>query len=92
MDFFLGGAKQRNSIIGGYHAIQTNPYATLEQVVSTFMNILSHKEQILTNTIAHKQCEIRHYVNNYTLILHQEWCDLNLIRDFVLVGLDNKVL
>ena len=45
------GARQQNSIIGGQYAIHTNPYATLEQVVSTFMITLAHKQQILTKDV-----------------------------------------
>ena len=45
------GARQQNSIIGGGDVVHTNPYATLEQIVSTFMNTLSHKEQILTKAV-----------------------------------------
>ena len=45
------GGRQQNPIIGGGDIVHTNPYADLEQVVSTFMNTLAHKEQVLTKGV-----------------------------------------
>ena len=45
------GARQQNPNIGGEDVVHTNPYAALEQVVSTFMNTLAHKEQVLTKGV-----------------------------------------
>ena len=45
------GARQQNPNIGGGDVVHTNPYAALEQVVSTFMNTLAHKEQVLTKGV-----------------------------------------
>ena len=51
-------ARQQNSIIGRHNAIHTNPYLSLEKVVSTFMNTLAHKDQILTNPLAHNNVKL----------------------------------
>ena len=36
-------ARQQNSIIGRKNEVHTNPYLSLEEVVSTFINTLAHK-------------------------------------------------
>ena len=45
------GARQQNPNICGGDVVHTHPYAALEQVVSTFMNTLAHKEQVLTKGV-----------------------------------------
>ena len=45
------GARKQNPIIGEGDVVHKNPYAALEQVVSTFMNTLAHKEQVLTKGV-----------------------------------------
>ena len=44
-------ARKQNPIIGEGDVVHKNPYATLQQVVSTFMNTLAHKEQVLTKCV-----------------------------------------
>ena len=46
----------------------------------------------LRKIIGKKKCEIKDCLTSSNLILHEGWCDLNLIKDFVLMGLDNKTL
>ena len=38
------GTREQNSMIGGGDVVHENPDADLEQVVSTFMHTLAHKE------------------------------------------------
>ena len=45
------GPRQQNPNIVGGDVVHTNPYAALEKVVSTFMNTLAHKEQVLTKGV-----------------------------------------
>ena len=45
------GARQQNPNIGGGDVVHENPDADLEQVVSTFMHTLAHKEQVLNKVV-----------------------------------------
>ena len=45
------GTRKKNPIISGGDVVHTNPYATLEQGVSTFINTLAYKEQVLTKDV-----------------------------------------
>ena len=44
------------------------------------------------NILGRNKCEIRDCPINYNLILQEGWWDLNSIKDFVLVELENKTL
>ena len=43
--------RKQNPIIGEGDVVHKNPYAALEQAVSTFMNTLAYKEQVLTKGV-----------------------------------------